>query len=82
MDGLRVAGSLKSKTKTKQDDGGNVMGLLIALIVLILVALAIAVSCIKIVPQRISYHLVGRTSFQSTIYRPRSEKGFVKRAGG
>ena len=51
MDGLRVAGSLKSKTKTKQDDGGNVMGLLIALIVLILVALAIAVSCIKIVPQ-------------------------------
>lgn len=39
------------KTKTKQDDGGNVMGLLIALIVLILVALAIAVSCIKIVPQ-------------------------------
>jgi regulator of protease activity HflC (stomatin/prohibitin superfamily) len=30
---------------------GNVMGLLIALIVLILVALAIAVSCIKIVPQ-------------------------------
>ena len=51
MDGLRIAGSLKSKTKTKQDDGGNVMGLLIALIVLILVALAIAVSCIKIVPQ-------------------------------
>ena len=49
MDGLRIAGSLKSKTKTKQDDGGNVMGLLIALIVLILVALA--VSCIKIVPQ-------------------------------
>ena len=49
MDGLRIAGSLKSKTKTKQDDGGNVMGLLIALIVLILVALAIAVSCIKIV---------------------------------
>lgn len=41
MDGLRIAGSLKSKTKTKQDDGGNVMGLLIALIVLILVALAI-----------------------------------------
>ena len=51
MDGLRIAGSLKSKTKTKQDNGGNVMGLLIALIVLILVALAIAVSCIKIVPQ-------------------------------
>ena len=51
MDGLRIAGSLKSKTKTRQDDGGNVMGLLIALIVLILVALAIAVSCIKIVPQ-------------------------------
>ena len=51
MDGLRIAGSLKSKTKPKQDDGGNVMGLLIALIVLILVALAIAVSCIKIVPQ-------------------------------
>jgi regulator of protease activity HflC (stomatin/prohibitin superfamily) len=51
MDGLRIAGSLKSKTKTKQDDGGNVMGLLIALIVLILVAFAIAVSCIKIVPQ-------------------------------
>ncbi len=51
MDGLRIAGSLKSKTKIKQDDGGNVMGLLIALIVLILVALAIAVSCIKIVPQ-------------------------------
>ena len=51
MDGLRIAGSLKSKTKTNQDDGGNVMGLLIALIVLILVALAIAVSCIKIVPQ-------------------------------
>ena len=51
MDGLRIVGSLKSKTKTKQDDGGNVMGLLIALIVLILVALAIAVSCIKIVPQ-------------------------------
>ena len=51
MDGLRIAGSPKSKTKTKQDDGGNVMGLLIALIVLILVALAIAVSCIKIVPQ-------------------------------
>ena len=51
MDGLRIAGSLKSKTKTKQDDGENVMGLLIALIVLILVALAIAVSCIKIVPQ-------------------------------
>ena len=48
MDGLRIAGS---KTKTKQDAGGNVMGLLIALIVLILVALAIAVSCIKIVPQ-------------------------------
>ena len=47
MDGLRIAGSLKSK----QDNGGNVMGLLIALIVLILVALAIAVSCIKIVPQ-------------------------------
>ena len=47
MDGLRIAGSLKSKTKTKQDDGGNVMGLLIALIVLILVALAIAVSCIR-----------------------------------
>ena len=51
MDGLRTAWSLKSKTKTRQDDGGNVMGLLIALIVLILVALAIAVSCIKIVPQ-------------------------------
>ena len=51
MDGLRIAGALKSKTKTKQDNGGNVMGLLIALIVLILVALAIAVSCIKIVPQ-------------------------------
>ena len=51
MYGLRIAGSLKSKTKTRQDDGGNVMGLLIALIVLILVALAIAVSCIKIVPQ-------------------------------
>ena len=51
MYGLRIAWSLKSKTKTKQDDGGNVMGLLIALIVLILVALAIAVSCIKIVPQ-------------------------------
>ena len=51
MDGLRIAWSLKSKTKTRQDDGGNVMGLLIALIVLILVALAIAVSCIKIVPQ-------------------------------
>jgi len=51
MEGLRIAGSLKSKTKTRQDDGGNVMGLLIALIVLILVALAIAVSCIKIVPQ-------------------------------
>ena len=51
MYGLRIAWSLKSKTKTRQDDGGNVMGLLIALIVLILVALAIAVSCIKIVPQ-------------------------------
>ena len=51
MYGLRTAWSLKSKTKTRQDDGGNVMGLLIALIVLILVALAIAVSCIKIVPQ-------------------------------
>ena len=51
MDGLRIAGSLKSKTKTRQDDGGNVMGLLIALIVLTLVALAIPVSCIKIVPQ-------------------------------
>ena len=51
MYGLRIAWSLKSKTKTRQDNGGNVMGLLIALIVLILVALAIAVSCIKIVPQ-------------------------------
>ena len=51
MYGLRIAWSLKSKTKTRQDDGGNIMGLLIALIVLILVALAIAVSCIKIVPQ-------------------------------
>ena len=51
MDGLRIILSLKSKTNIRQDDGGNVMGLLIALIVLILVALAIAVSCIKIVPQ-------------------------------
>ena len=41
----------EGKTEKKQDNGGNVMGLLIALIVLILVALAIAVSCIKIVPQ-------------------------------
>ena len=41
----------KNYTGTGQKDGGNVMGLLIALVVLILVALAIAVSCIKIVPQ-------------------------------
>ena len=41
----------KNYTGTRQKDGGNVMGLLIALVVLILVALAIAVSCIKIVPQ-------------------------------
>ena len=41
----------KNYTGIRQKDGGNVMGLLIALVVLILVALAIAVSCIKIVPQ-------------------------------
>ena len=66
------------------------MGLLIALIVLILVALAIAVSCIKIVPQANAivverlggYLTTWSVGLQSTIYRPRSEKGFVKRAGG